>query len=63
MLQTVEQIQETPSCGFQAFFKRTRNEVEGIGLNIFDDNRGPLTSADGRPFNTFSDGQLRESST
>lgn len=52
-------IQDTPACECQAFHRQERNDVSGIGLDIFDNNLGPSVFDDGRPFNTFSDGFLR----
>lgn len=59
VLQNREVLNEVPDCGCQAFFKGTKNDVEGIGVPLRDINVGPDTFADGTPFNTFSDGTLR----
>ena len=59
VIQTQRIVQETPSCGCQAFFSPTRNDVSGIGLTVFDNNIGATVLSDRRPLNTFSDGRLQ----
>ncbi len=59
ILHNREVLNEVPDCGCQAFFKGTKNDVEGIGLDLRDINGGADTFSNGTPFNTFSDGQLR----
>ncbi|MCZ6545171.1 MAG: Ig-like domain-containing protein, partial [Chloroflexi bacterium] len=59
ILQSSRPLNEVPSCDCQAFFKGTRNDAQGIGVELRDINVGPDTFSGGDPFNTFSDGQLR----
>ena len=59
VLQSSRPLNEVPTCECQAFFKGTRNDAQGIGVELRDINVGPDTFSGGDPFNTFSDGQLR----
>jgi hypothetical protein len=54
VIQTGEQVQESPSCDCQAFFVTTRNDVEGIGEAVVNNNGTVFSN-----FNTFSPDRLQ----
>ena len=59
VLQTREKVNEPQRSIRQAFFSDTKNDVEGIGLEIRDLNVGANTFVSGEPFNTYSSGTLQ----